>query len=192
MFLKWNICDDIDLHCQRQRTLSVKSRAVERSSSSKTRQRHKLMVSSIPGALSDDDDDDDDEDDGKDTDDLELSDNNLQSPPPDDEKQWPQVARLVLGKNQGLLKQNQQITSLVHLAINIVIKTIHLENPWPERENRAAYRVEILLKAAKKLVKKDKQYKDIILRIQLDPTFCNKVGKWVSHILFGFVIMLTP
>ncbi|KAF9037190.1 hypothetical protein BJ165DRAFT_1532573 [Panaeolus papilionaceus] len=167
-----------DLAMLSERSSSVKSQAIGRSSISKTQHRHKLMVAKVAAAPSDD----------------EPSDENPSSslaPPSEDETEWPRVARLDLRGNGKLLNQNRYIIALVHLAIDIVLKTIHLENPWPEREKWAAYRLEILLKAARKLLKKEREYSKIILRVQLDPTFCNKVGKWfmdrISHCRNGVI-----
>ncbi|KAF9051912.1 hypothetical protein BJ165DRAFT_1524810 [Panaeolus papilionaceus] len=167
-----------DLAMLSERSSSVKSQANERSSISKTQHRHKVMVAKVAAAPSDDDPSDDDP-------------SSSLAPPAEDETEWPRVARLDLRGNGKLLNQNRYIISLVHLAIDMVLKTIHLENPWPEREKWAAYRLEILLKAARKLLKKEQEYSQIILRIQLDPTFCNKVGKWfmdrISHCRNGVI-----
>ncbi|KAF9037046.1 hypothetical protein BJ165DRAFT_1532448 [Panaeolus papilionaceus] len=152
-----------------KRTSSVTSTTSQTSKVSKKQRRHEALSKTI--TISDDDDDDGDHN---------LSDASISELPVDEESEWPRVARLRLGKGMGMLKQNRHILALVHLAIDIVTKRIHLEHPWPEHKQYAAYRLEVLLKATKKLAKKDDSYTTILTRAKLDAKFTHRVGKWFT------------
>ncbi|PPQ84641.1 hypothetical protein CVT24_006986 [Panaeolus cyanescens] len=94
---------------------------------------------------------------------------------PDGEREWPRIVRLARG---GLLKQNIHIQVLARKAMAIVERDIHLSNAWPELNRSAAYRLEVLLKAADSLIGKNPKYKAMTTRIKIDEIFCRRVGKW--------------
>ncbi|KAF9038730.1 hypothetical protein BJ165DRAFT_1531793 [Panaeolus papilionaceus] len=151
-------------------TSSVTLTSTWTSKVSKKQRQHEALSKTINISNLDDDNEGD----------HNLTDTSISELPVDEESEWPRVARLRLGKGMGMLKQNWHILALVHLAIDIVTKRIHLEHPWPEHKQYAAYRLEVLLEATKKLAKKDNSYTTILTWAKLDTKFTHRVGKWFT------------
>lgn len=95
----------------------------------------------------------------------------------DPEEQWPTHARY--NPTGALRVQNVFLRTVCHDAIKVVEKALVTEHAWPELHRAAAYKRQVLLVAAERLVAKDKRYKDLVRRIKEDDDFVKNTGKWV-------------
>lgn len=90
---------------------------------------------------------------------------------------WPAHARL---HGKGLTQQNTLIRALCRDAIKIVETAIVTTHAWPELNRLAEYRREVLLRACRGLMAKNKDFLSIRQRLKSDDVFTKAVGKWVS------------